>query len=89
MGQDNVEPLVVLQPISVDTASPDQTGMLVIVNGLLVAILARLDAPWHERPGAWHMEAGLGPLMACVRPCSTPSKTQSAGCGGVMQGQAR
>ncbi|MCJ2021299.1 hypothetical protein MKK84_28445 [Methylobacterium sp. E-065] len=62
MGQDNVEPLVVLQSISVDTRSPDQAGMLVLVSGLLVAVLVRLDAPWHERPGAWHMEAGLGRL---------------------------
>lgn len=61
-GQDNVEPLVVLQPISVDTASPDQAGMLVMVNGKLVAVLVRLDAPEHERRGTWHMEIGLGRL---------------------------
>ena len=66
--QDNVEPLVVLQSISVDTRSPDQAGMLVIVSGLLVAILVRLDAPWHERAGAWHMEAGLGRLAGVRAP---------------------
>ncbi|MCJ2064386.1 hypothetical protein MKK63_16930 [Methylobacterium sp. J-088] len=64
----NVETLVVLQPISVDTASPDRVGMLVIVSGLLVAVLVRLDAPWHERPGAWHMEAGLGRLAGVRAP---------------------
>ena len=64
----NVETLVVLQPISVDTASPDQVGMLVLVNGLLVAVLVRLDAPWHERAGAWHMEAGLGRLAGVRAP---------------------
>ena len=66
--QDNVEPLVVLQSISVDTRSPDQAGMLVLVNGLLVAVLVRLDAPWHTRPGAWHMEAGLGRLAGVRAP---------------------
>lgn len=58
-GRDNVESLIVLQPILVDTASPDQVGMLVIANGLLVAVLVRLDAPEHERRGAWFMEVGL------------------------------
>ena len=67
-GQDNVEPLVVLRPISVDTRSPDQTGMLVLVNGLLVAVLVRLDAPEHERPGAWFMEVGLGRLAGVRAP---------------------
>ena len=67
-AQDNVEPLVVLRPISVDTRSPDQTGMLVLVNGLLVAVLVRLDAPEHERPGAWFMEVGLGRLAGVRAP---------------------
>ena len=67
-GQDNVEPLVVLQPISVDTASPDRTGMLVLVNGLLVAILVRLDAPEHDRRGSWFMEVRLGRLAKTRAP---------------------
>ncbi|MCJ2021546.1 hypothetical protein MKK84_29725 [Methylobacterium sp. E-065] len=41
--------------------------MLVIVSGLLVAVLVR-DAPWHERPGAWHLEAGLGRLAGVRAP---------------------
>lgn len=61
-GQGSVEPLVVLQPISVDTASPDQAGMLVMANGKLVAVLVRLDAPEHKRRGTWYMEVGLGRL---------------------------
>ncbi len=60
--QDNVETLVVLQPIPVDTASPDREGMLVLANGLLVGVLVRLDTPEHESPGGWFMEAGLGRL---------------------------
>ena len=67
-GQDNVEPLVVLQPISVDTRSPDRTGMLVMANGLLVAILVRLDAPEHERRGSWFMEVRLGRLAKTRAP---------------------
>ncbi len=88
-GHDNVEPLVVLQPISVDTASPDQTGMLVMVNGLLVAVLSSLDAPWHERPGAWHMEAGLGPLMGVRAPVFDTLEDAKRWVRRRMQGQAR
>lgn len=67
-GRDNVETLVVLQPIAVDTASPDQVGMLVMANGLLVAVLVRLDASEHARPGVWFMEAGLGPFAGMRAP---------------------
>lgn len=61
--QGAVETLVVLQPIAVDTASPDREGMLVIADGLLIAVLVRLDAPEHERPGSWFLEAALGRLQ--------------------------
>ena len=64
----NVETLVVLQPIAVDTASPDREGRLVIANGLLVAVLVRLDAPEHEMPGFWFLEAGLGRLQGIRAP---------------------
>jgi len=49
--QDNVETLVVLQPISIETGNPDQAGMLVMANGLLVGVLVRLDAPEHAQCG--------------------------------------
>ncbi len=78
-GHDNVEPLVVLQPISVDTASPDQTGMLVMVNGKLVAVLVRLDAPEHERRGAWFMEVGLGRLAKVRAPIFDTQRMQRDG----------
>lgn len=60
--QGNVETLIVLQPIAVDTGSPDREGMLVMANGLLVSVLVRLDASEHARSGAWFIEAGLGRL---------------------------
>ncbi|MCJ2083545.1 hypothetical protein [Methylobacterium sp. J-090] len=66
--QDNVETLVFLQPISVETGSPDQVGMLVMANGLLVGVLVRLDAPEHARCGAWFMEVGLGRLAGVRAP---------------------
>ncbi|WP_244537286.1 hypothetical protein [Methylobacterium pseudosasicola] len=68
MDRGNVETLVVLQSISIDTASPDHVGMLVIANGLLVAVLVRLDAPEHERRGAWYMEVRLGRLAKVRAP---------------------
>lgn len=58
----NVETLVVLQPIAVDTGSLDREGMLVMANGMLVAVLVQLTAPEHENRGCWFLEAGLGPL---------------------------
>ncbi|CAA2099332.1 hypothetical protein MBUL_00094 [Methylobacterium bullatum] len=63
-----VETLVVLQPIAVDTASPDRDGMLVIANGLLVAVLVRLDAPDHDKPGFWFLEATFGRLHGARPP---------------------
>ena len=43
--RDNVEALVVLQPIFVDTASPDHVRMLVMANGLLIAVLTTHAPP--------------------------------------------
>ncbi|MCJ2054143.1 hypothetical protein [Methylobacterium sp. J-070] len=62
-GQGNVQTLVVLQPIAIDTGSPDHDGMLVIANGLLVAVLVRLEQPEHINVGSWFMEAGFGRLQ--------------------------
>ncbi|WP_092047353.1 hypothetical protein [Methylobacterium pseudosasicola] len=61
-GRDNVETLVVLQPIAVDTGSPDRDGMLAIANGLLVAVLVRLADPEHDNVGSWFFEVGFGRL---------------------------
>ena len=62
-GQDNVETLVVLQPVAIETGSPDRTGMLVMANGMLVGVLVRLDAPEHENPQGWFVEAAFGQLQ--------------------------
>ena len=64
-GRSNVETLLVLQlqPIAVDTGSPDREGMLVIANGLLVAVLVRLAEPEHDDVGNWFLEAGFGRLQ--------------------------
>ena len=88
-AQDNVEPLVVLQPICVDTRSPDQAGMLVIANGLLVSVLVRLDAPEHERPGAWYMEVGLGRLAGARAPVFDTLEDATRWMRRRMRGKAR
>ena len=61
----NVATLLVLQfqPIAVDTGSPDRDGMLVIANGLLVAVLVRLAEPEHDNFGSWFLEVGFGRLQ--------------------------
>ena len=66
-GQHNVETLLVLQPIALDTGSSDQDGRLVLANGMLVAILVHLDDPDHEVVSGWFLEIGLGRLQG-LRP---------------------
>ena len=58
----NVETLVVMQPVAVDTASPDRDGMLVMANGMLIAVLVRLETPEHDQPDGWFLEATFGNL---------------------------
>ena len=64
-GRSNVATLLVLQlqPIAVDTGSTDRDGMLVMANGLLVAVLVRLAEPEHDNVGSWVLEAGFGRLQ--------------------------
>ncbi|WP_245238977.1 hypothetical protein [Methylobacterium platani] len=64
----NVETLVVLQPIGVDTDSDDRQGLLVMANGLLVGVLVRLDTPGHEQLRGWFLEAGFGRLAGLRAP---------------------
>jgi len=67
-GRRTVETLVVMQPIAVDTGSPDHEGRLVIANGLLVAVLVRLEAPEHDEIGGWFLEVGFGRLKGLRAP---------------------
>jgi hypothetical protein len=74
----NVEALVLMQPIRVDTDSSDQEGRLVLANGLLVGVLVRLDEAEHERAGQWFLEVGLGSLQGLNAPtfASLPEATR-------------
>jgi hypothetical protein len=67
-ARDNVETLLVLQPIAVDTGSPDREGRLVLANGLLIAVLVRLDTPDHEVGNGWFVEAAFGRLQGLFPP---------------------
>ena len=67
-AHDNVETLLVLQPILVDTGSPDREGRLVLANGLLIAVLVRLDTPEHEVGPGWFVEAAFGRLFGVSAP---------------------
>ena len=51
------------QPIPVLIDGHDTEGSLVLHDGQLVAVLARLDGESHapEFKGRWHLEAGFGP----------------------------
>jgi hypothetical protein len=58
------------QPIPILIDGHDEQGQLVLVDGQLVAVLARLDAEFHEpsNKGWWNLEAGFGPC--CFSPCA-------------------
>jgi hypothetical protein len=54
---------ITLQPIPVLIDGHDTEGRLVLHDGQLVAVLARLDGDAHGEglKGRWHLEAGFGP----------------------------
>lgn len=63
----NVASLVVMQPIAVDTGSPDRDGMLVMADGMLVGVLVQLAAPEHGRKvGRWFVESLYGALSGAL-----------------------
>ncbi len=51
-------------PILID--GQDTQAQLVLSNGQLVGVLARLDGETHdpENKGSWHLEAGFGPCSS-------------------------
>lgn len=57
------------QPISIDTGSPDEDGLLVLAEGRLVAVLVRLSDD-HEGTyeGAWFLEVGFGKVDGNAHP---------------------
>lgn len=61
-------PAVLLQPIRVATRSADEDGRLVLADGRLVAVLARLaDTAQGKLVGSWYLEVGFG-ACAATRP---------------------
>lgn len=52
-----------LQPLLLFLNGDDQEGRLILVDGKLAAVLARLDSEAHpaELLGQWSLEAGFGP----------------------------
>ena len=60
---------LVTSPISVATGSNDREGLLIFTNGLLVAVLVRLQDEAHEElRGSWWLEAGFGPCSVVGPP---------------------
>jgi len=56
---------ITVQPIRIATASEDETGLLVLIDRRLAAVLTRLDAACHgEARGRWFVETGFGPCAA-------------------------
>jgi hypothetical protein len=57
-----------LQPARIATGS-DETGVLVLAEGRIVAILVRLDAPFHGNlRGRWFLEIGFGRCAGTPEP---------------------
>jgi hypothetical protein len=57
---------VSFQSIPVLIDGHDTAGSLVLHEGQLIGVLARLDGEAHqpELHGSWHLEAGFGPCQA-------------------------
>lgn len=57
-----------MQPVAVNTVSPDREGRLVLVNGKLIGVLVHLAAPEHKHQvGTWFVEVALGRVQG-LRP---------------------
>ena len=47
-----------LEPVKVDTSSPDEDGFLVFRNARLIAVAVHLQHPQNlDQRGRWHVEA--------------------------------
>ena len=57
-----------LQPVRVETGSPDEEGCLVFSDGKLLAVLVRLSAQQGDLAGRWYVEKGFGLLDAPAHP---------------------
>ncbi len=56
------------QPVSVNTGTDDEDGMLVFIEGRLVAVLVQLSGLHDDREGSWFLEAGFGRCSAVPVP---------------------
>jgi hypothetical protein len=53
---------LLLEPKRVHTGSLDEDGLLVLLDGRLVAVLVRLEDHSHQDMiGSWFLETGFGP----------------------------
>lgn len=59
---------VALQPVRVETGSPDEEGCLAFVDGRLVAVLVRLSDQHDGAMGHWFLEHGFGRLDGPAHP---------------------
>jgi hypothetical protein len=69
---------ITLQPIAVITDGGSQDGRLVLADGQLAAVVARVsgeDTAGEEYAEGWFMEAGFGPCgrLSAVQPPVFPS----------------
>jgi hypothetical protein len=64
-GREAMANPISFQSIPVLIDGHDTQGVLVMHDGDLVAVLARLDGEAHDREiqGRWHLEAGFGPCQ--------------------------
>jgi hypothetical protein len=57
------------QTARIATGSEDECGVLVLAGNRIVAILVRLDAPFHgDAQGRWFLEVGFGRCVGTPAP---------------------
>lgn len=57
-----------LQPVRIETGSPDEEGCLIFADGKLLAVLVRLSAQQGDLIGRWYLEKGFGYLDGPAQP---------------------
>ena len=69
--------MISLQPVRVKTGKDDEDGLLVLVDGSLVALLVQLSGEEQgELIGSWFLEVGFGPY-ATTQPPVFPSLVEA------------
>jgi hypothetical protein len=72
---------ITFQPMRVLIDGHDSEGKLILADGQLAAVIARLDGKAHpsKHRGWWHLEAGWASVPSALSTCSRHPKRLATG----------